>query len=143
MFDFMFYGEKPDYNRKKVKVDIKPVLKVANYDSMPIFKFSNYITSVIESLMDKDKEYTSKEKIQIEFEISEESEGYDYPTSYILFQPYYERKETDDEYNERIKEEEESYNKYLESERLKKEEYAQYEKDLAEYERIKEKYRLL
>lgn len=52
------------------------------------------------------------------------------------------RKETDEEYNNRISEEEESYRKNEEIRKLKEKEHEQYLTDLAEYNRIRDKYHL-
>jgi hypothetical protein len=54
--------------------------------------------------------------------------------------PFYEREETDTEYNKRIAEEEKEYNEYLQIKKLEREQNAEYLKDLEEYRRIKNKY---
>lgn len=131
----LYCGEKPDYNRKEVKVDIKPILRVREYDTMSILDLTNYLSSVIVGLNNKE--------INLEFVSTEECQGFDYPKTYIEIYPYYERLETDEEYNKRITEEEEEYKKYQEAERLKAEEYEQYQKDIEEYRRIKKKYKIL
>jgi len=127
--------EKPDYNRQTVKEEIKPLLKIQEYNSISLQKLNDYISSLTKNFKDKD--------IQLEFITYEESEGYEYPDTYIEIQPYFNRKENDKEYNKRIKEEEEEHNNYLEQKRLFEEKNKEYLKDLEEYNRIKEKYKFL
>lgn len=134
----IFYGEKPNYKRKKVRIELEQTIKIPNYDSVTLRKLAEYIKEVVDNLPTE----ALDEKIQVEFTSYEESQGFDYGHTYIEIQPYYMRDENDKEYDERIAEEEAEYKKYEETERLKKEEHEQYEKDMLEYKRIKEKYYL-
>lgn len=138
----LHWDEKPDYERQDVKVEIKPLLRVEEYDSRSILKMTYYLNSIIDGLSKKDREYVLDKDIQIEFTAHEESYGFGYPETYIELQPYYMRKETDEEYNKRIAEEEEAYRENEEVKRLKAEEREQYLADLAEYNRIRDKYHL-
>ena len=138
----LYWGDKPDYERQDVKVEIKPLLRVHEYDSLSILKLTHYLNSIIDGLSKKDREYVLDKDIQIQFTTHEESEGFGYPETYIELQPYYMRKETDEEYNNRISEEEESYRKNEEIKKLKEQEHEQYLTDLAEYNRIRDKYHL-
>lgn len=139
----LYCDDKPDYERQDVKVEIKPLLRVEEYDSRSILKLTYYLNSIIDGLSKKDKEYVLDKDIQIQFSTHEESEGFGYPETYIELQPYYIRKETDEEYNKRIAEEEEEYKKNEEIKKLKEKEYNQYLTDLAEYNRIRDKYHLI
>ena len=125
----LYWDEKPDYERQDVKVEIKPLLRVEEYDSRSIFKLTHYLNSIIDGLSKKDREYVLDKDIQIQFSAHEESEGFGYPETYIELQPYYTRKETDEEYNKRIAEEEEAYKKNEEIKKLKEKEHEQYVKE--------------
>jgi len=126
--------EKPDYNRQTVKEEIKPLLKICEYDSISLNKLNDYVSSLMKNFKDKD--------IQLEFIAYEESEGFGYGDTYIEIQPYFNREENDKEYDKRIKEEEEEHNNYLEQKRLNEEKNKEYLTDLAEYNRIRDKYHL-
>lgn len=139
----LYCDDKPDYERQDVKVEIKPLLKVEEYDSRSILKLTYYLNSIIDGLSKKDREYVLDKDIQIQFTTHEESEGFGYPETYIELQPYYMRKETDEEYNKRIQEEEKEYAILQERKRLAEEKNVQYLKDMKEYERIKDKYHLI
>ena len=128
-------GEKPDYEKKDIKVDIYPEFKIENNDNQKIVTLSDYLNKL--KIENKNK------AIKLNFYTEEEAEGFGYPTTYIIISPYYMRKETDEEYSSRIEYEETMYAKYQEVQRLKREQNEEYQKDMAEYKRIKEKYNFL
>ena len=128
-------GEKPDYEKKDIKVDIYPEFKVEDHDQQKIVTLSEYLNKI--------KRENKNKEIKLDFYTEEEAEGFGYPTTYITISPYYMRKETDEEYSSRIEYEETMYAKYQETERLKREQNEEYQKDMAEYKRIKEKYNFL
>jgi len=134
------YSEKPDYNRGTVE-EMLYKLKFrlgAEYDEINFNDIVNWCNNVINKTKD------IKEKIKIDiFREYEDNGGCDSYRDIITLTPFYERKETDTEYNERIAKEEEEYNKYLQEKKLNEEKNEEYLKDLEEYKRIKEKYKFL
>ena len=131
------YSEKPNYDRKIViemlyKLEFKLGEEYDDINFSDIFKWCNKV-------INKTKDIKEKIKIDIRCE-NENTGGCDYYKDVIILTPFYERKETDTEYNERIAKEEKEYNEYLQVKKLKIEQHSEYLKDLEEYLRIKNKY---
>lgn len=132
------YSEKPDYNRHIVKQYLdKEKYVCQEYTNIKLNDLYHWIVLLGTVGAKFDKE------IYIEATTYEESEGFNYPDTFIELLPYFEREENDKEYSDRIKEEEEEYNKYLQEKKLNEEKNEEYLKDLEEYKRIKEKYKFL
>jgi len=131
------YGEKPNYNRKKIKENLyKLKFRLGEeYDEIDFAEIINWCSKVIA----KSKDLNKKLIIDICCE-DEGTGGCDYRKDVIMLIPFYEREETDTEYNKRIAEEEKEYNEYLQIKKLEREQNAEYLKDLEEYRRIKNKY---
>ncbi len=131
------YSEKPNYNRRKIKENLyKLKFRLGEeYDEIDFTEINNWCSKVIA----KSKDLNKKLKIDIYCE-DEDTGGCDYRKDVIMLTPFYEREETDTEYNERITKEEKEYNEYLQIKKLEREQNAEYLKDLEEYRRIKNKY---
>lgn len=132
------YSEKPNYDRKIViemlyKLEFKLGEEYDDINFSDIFKWCNNVINKTKNI---------KEKIKIDIRCENEDTGGcgDYYKDVIILTPFYERKETDTEYNERIAKEEKEYNEYLQVKKLKIEQHSEYLKDLEEYLRIKNKY---
>lgn len=123
---------KVNYNREVVKDSFyKEKLKLKEYDDIDSADLYNWLNRLF-------KKYGNQVKIEVS--VWEESAGCGTGPSYVHLIPFITRLEDDKEYNKRIKEEEEELKEMQERERLIQEEREQYRKDLAEYERIKNKY---
>ena len=133
----MMYSEKPNYNRRKIKENLyKLKFRLGQeYDEIDFAEIINWCSKVIA----KSKDLNKKIIIDIYCE-DEDTGGCDYRKDVIMLTPFYEREETDTEYNERIAKEEKEYNEYLQVKKLEREQNAEYLKDLEEYRRIKNKY---
>ena len=132
-----YFGQKPDYNRKKIKEFLyKLKLRLGEeYDEIG-FNYINDWCSIV-SVKTRD----IGQKIMIDIQCNYESNGTCEPSKdVIVLVPFYEREENDKEYNERIEKEEKEYNEYLEIKKKEREQNAEYLKDLEEYKRIKQKY---
>lgn len=130
----LFYDEKPDYKRQKVDEYLKNKLVFSEYDDFPIEKIEEWLKKV--------KKEGGKNKIIIDVDVMETSEGFCQGPDEVRLKPYFVREENDEEYKERIEDEERQYKENLERERLKREEYEEYERDMEEMERIKKKYHI-
>ena len=131
------YSEKPDYNKRIVKEMLYRLkFKLGEeYDEINFSDIANWCNNVI----NKTKDIKEKIKIDILCEY-EDNGGCDSRRDIITLTPFYERKENDTEYNNRIAKEEKEYNEYLQVKKLEREQNAEYLKDLEEYRRIKNKY---
>ena len=131
------YAEKPNYNRRIVK-EMLYKLKFRlgeEYDEINFSDIANWCNNVINKTKD------IKEKIKIDILCDyEDNGGCDARRDIITLTPFYEKKESDTEYNNRIAKEEKEYNEYLEIKKKEREQNAEYLKDLEEYRRIKNKY---
>ena len=121
------YSEKPNYDRKIViEMLYKLEFKLEEgYDDINFSDIVKWCNNVI------NKTKNIKEKIKIDIRCENEDTGGcgDYYKDVIILTPFYERKETDTEYNE-----------YLQVKKLKIEQHSEYLKKLEEYLRIKNKY---
>ena len=133
----MLINNTVNYKRETVRQSFtKYTLRVKNYSDIDSHDFIGWLDKIKN---DKD----IKEVSGFYFNISEEPSGgctaeYDI----IEITPYVDRLETDAEYHQRIKEDEEEL-KHLEEIRRQKEQYnKEYLKDMEEYKRIKKKYNL-
>ena len=128
-----YYGIKPNYERKTIKKYLHNLeFRLGEqYDEIDFTDIFHWCSKVYNKAKDLDKQ------IILDVDIKFESNGSCESTEIICLVPFYECEETDEEYNERIAEEEKEYNEYLEA--VKNSEYL---KDLKEYERIKNKYGL-
>jgi len=123
---------KVNYNREIVKdCFYKEKLKLKEYDDIDSADLYDWLNRLFKKHGDQ---------VKIEVSVWEESAGCGVGPSYVHLIPFLTRLEDDKEYNKRIKEEEEELKERQERERLIQEEREQYKKDLAEYERIKNKY---
>ena len=132
----LFYDEKPNYKREIVKEYLhKNKMVFGEYDDISLKEFVHFV-SELQKIEKKGK------RIIIDVDVMETSEGFCQGSDEVRLVPYFEREENDKEYKERIEDEERQYRENLERERLKKEEYEEYVKDMAEVERIKQKYHI-
>jgi hypothetical protein len=131
----LFEDEKPDYKRKIVKEYLKNKLVFSEYDDLKFEDIEEWAKKVR-------KEGGEYKKINVDVDVMETSEGFCQGPDEVRLEPYFEREENDKEYKERIEDEERQYKENLERERLKKEEYEEYVKDMEEMDRIKKKYHI-
>ena len=127
-------------NYKKETIDdyfYSEELKFKEYDTLSIKQYLDWYYSVLNNHPD-----LNANQILIDVNVYEEAEGFGYGYTVIHLVPYIERLETNEEYAERISKEEAEYNKMVEAERLMQEESLQYQKDMEELKRIKEKYNM-
>ena len=120
------YSEKPNYDRKIV-IEMLYKLEFKLEEGYDDINFSD-IVKWCNNVINKTKNIKEKIKIDIRCE-NENTGGCDYYKDVIILTPFYERKETDTEYNE-----------YLQVKKLKIEQHSEYLKKLEEYLRIKNKY---
>ena len=132
---YLFRDEKPHYERKVVKEYLKNKLVFSEYDDLKFEDIEEWVKKVR-------KEGGEYKKISVDVDVMKTSEGFCQGPDEVRLEPYYEREENDKEYKERIKDEERQYKENLEVERLKREEYEQYQKDMEEMKRIKKKYNM-
>lgn len=130
----LFYGEKPNYKREIIKEYLKEKLVFSEYDDLKFEDIEEWVKNV--------KKEGGKNKIIIDVDVMETSEGFCQGPDEVRLIPYFEREENGREYKERIEDEERQYQEIQERERLKREENEQYKKDMEEMERIKQKYHI-
>ena len=131
---YLFRDEKPHYERKVVKEYLKNKMEFGEYDDIDFDKIEDWVKKI--------RKEAGSRKIIIDVSVMETSEGFCQGPDEVRLEPYFEREENDKEYKERIKDEERQYKENLEVERLRKEEYEQYQKDMEEMKRIKKKYNM-
>lgn len=115
-----------DYSRQRVREYLpkKKELELSDYEEFDKKKIQDWLDKL-------------PDKVTIEVSIEENCEGFGYSREVVRFAPFTERTENDKEYLSRIEKEEE------EEERMKRTiENEEYQRDMEEYERIKEKYGL-
>lgn len=133
---WLYWCNKPDYERKDKKEYLFHLrYKFQEYDEFSLEDIADWYLKVVKKTAD----YNYKILIDVTSE-TESNGSCDGGTEYIVFTPFYIRKETNTEYNIRIKKEEDEYNEKQRIMKLEKEQNEEYLKDRAEYERIKNKY---
>lgn len=127
-----------DYSRQIVKENLeKYKWEISEFSSFSFEQFTRWI--------DKLKAKFNTDLVKIDCYTSTEYDdssccGREY--TIINFVPYIEREENDKEYAERIYKAEKEYNELKRIQELRNANQKQYEEDLKEYNRIKEKYNL-
>jgi len=110
-----------------------------------ISEYSNFSFETFEKWINKIKSKFNTDLIKIDCYLSSEYDdssccGREY--TIINFVPYIEREENDKEYIERLVKEKQEYEEFKRIQELRNSNQKQYEEDLKEYNRIKEKYHL-
>ena len=131
----MFYKNNLKTIPSNLKEYLKNKLVFSEYDDLKFEDIEEWVKKVR-------KEGGEYKKINVDVDVMETSEGFCQGPDEVRLEPYYEREENGKEYKERIEDEERQYKENLEVERLKREEYEQYQKDMEEMKRIKKKYNM-
>lgn len=131
----LFRDEKPNYKREKVKEYLKHKLVFGQYDDLKFEDIEEWVKKVR-------REGGEWKKITVDVGVYETSEGFCQGPDEVRLEPYFEREENDKEYKERIEDEERQYAENQEKLRLEREQSEEYQKDMAELNRIRKKYHM-
>lgn len=132
------FCETIDYSRQIIKENLEKY-------KWQISEYSNFSFETFEKWINKLKAKFNTDLIKIDCYTSTEYDdssctGREF--TMLNFVPYIEREENDKEYTQRIRKEEQEYENLKRIQELRNKDTLQYQKDLEEYNRIKEKYHL-